>query len=377
MADLKTFAPAGQQLTVELSDRRYPIYIGRGIVKQLSELLRQQCAKPNHVVLAADSNVTSISDPIVAGLENAGYRVSEFSVPSGEKSKSVSNIEEMWQYMLGEHTDRGSMVVAVGGGVVGDLAGFAAATFARGIPLVQIPTTLLSQVDSSVGGKTGINLPGAKNLVGAFWQPSMVMIDTDHLLSLPRREYVSGLAEVAKYGVIMSPDLFAYLEQNAENVLEQEPGAMSHIVAQSCRCKAIVVEEDERETTGRRAILNYGHTFAHAIENVSGYGTFLHGEAVSIGMHMAATLANQLGRVSDEMVARQETLLRRLELPTRIADADVDAMWSVMQHDKKVEHGKLRFVLPTELGHVELVHGIERSDACNAIECAGEEFGGT
>ncbi|MEM7476183.1 MAG: 3-dehydroquinate synthase, partial [Planctomycetota bacterium] len=282
----------------------------------------------------------------------------------------VAEAEKIWNEMLSAHTDRGSAVIAVGGGVVGDLAGFMAATFARGIPLVQIPTTLLSQVDSSVGGKTGINLPGAKNIVGAFWQPSIVLIDSKTLSSLPEREYISGLAEVAKYGVILLPELFEYLEEKHEAVLAKDPGALEHIILESCRAKAQVVKEDERETSGLRAILNYGHTFAHALESITGYGTLLHGEAVAIGMHMAANMAEKMGRIESALVNRQQNLLQKLQLPTQFLDADPEAMWQVMQHDKKVEHGKLRFILPTKLGHVELVDGVEKDVATSSILAA-------
>ncbi len=291
-------------------------------------------------------------------------------VPSGESSKCISSIERLWCRMLADHTDRGSVVLAVGGGVVGDLAGFAAAGFARGIPLVQIPTTLLSQVDSSVGGKTGINLPGAKNIVGAFWQPSLVVVDTQSLATLPAREYVSGLAEVVKYGVILLPEFLAYLEQNVAAILSKQPAALSHIIAESCRAKAAVVQQDERETTGLRAILNYGHTFAHALESVCGYGTLFHGEAVSIGMHMAANLAQLMGRVDEDFVRRQQTLLEQLQLPTKSPHADPEELWLAMQHDKKVEHGALRFILPSRIGHVELVPGVAKGLATAAIQAA-------
>jgi 3-dehydroquinate synthase len=255
---------------------------------------------------------------------------------------------------------------------VGDLAGFVAASFTRGLPLVQVPTTLLSHVDSSVGGKTGVNLPKAKNMVGAFWQPSMVVIDTDSLNTLPQREYVSGLAEVLKYGVILIPQLLEYLEQNVPAVLRKDALVVSHLVAESCKAKALVVQQDERETTGLRAILNYGHTFAHALESVVGYGRLLHGEAVSIGMHMAACLAYQLKRVPMSFVERQSKLLLALQLPTQFTEAEPDRLWAAMQHDKKVEHGQLRFVLPTRFGHVELVPGISKQQALDAITLANQ-----
>jgi 3-dehydroquinate synthase len=254
--------------------------------------------------------------------------------------------------------DRKSMVIAVGGGVVGDLAGFIAATYARGLTFVQIPTTLLAQVDSSVGGKVGINLPAAKNIVGAFWQPAGVLIDLDCLRTLPQREYVSGLAEVVKYGVSLDQDFFDFLEKNKAGLLARDPQVLEHVVARSCQLKASIVEQDEREQTGRRAVLNYGHTFCHAIETTTGYDRFLHGEAVAIGMVCAAGLAQRLGRFSVEASRRQTALLEALQLPTRASGLDVEQMLAAMQHDKKAEYGQLRFVLPTQLGQADVVGGI-------------------
>ena len=284
-------------VNVSLAERSYPIYIGRDLSASLTTWLQSCCAKSRHAVVIADENIADFANQYMAALKQAGYRITSLTVPSGEGSKSLAQASRLWDAMLDEHTDRGSMVIAIGGGVVGDLAGFVAASFTRGIPLVQIPTTLLSHVDSSVGGKTAINLPKAKNMVGAFWQPSLVVIDTVSLDTLPSREFISGLAEVLKYGVILLPELLDYLEQNTAQVLAKSPESIAHLVAESCKAKASVVENDERETTGLRAILNYGHTFAHAIESVAGYGQLLHGEAVAIGMHMAACLAHQLGRV--------------------------------------------------------------------------------
>ncbi len=348
-------------VNVQLAERSYPIHIGRGISPSIAEMLATVLPQVNHAVVITDENVKPLSETISVELRSQNIRLTELFVPSGETSKSVGEIERLWTAMLADHTDRGSAVIAIGGGVVGDLGGFAAASFARGIPLVQVPTTLLSQVDSSVGGKTGINLPGTKNIVGAFWQPPLVVVDTSSLETLPHREFVSGLAEVAKYGVIMDPVFFGYLEQHAAAVVAKEEDAITHVVAQSCRCKATVVAEDERETSGRRAILNYGHTFAHAIESTAGYGKLLHGEAVSIGMHMAATLATKLGRVDQNFVQRQRLLLEQLELPLLFGDSPAEQMWQAMQHDKKVQHGKLRFVLPSKIGHVELVPDVPKS----------------
>jgi 3-dehydroquinate synthase len=288
-------------------------------------------------------------------------------VPSGEPSKSIAQFEQLLAWILEVGGDRRSVVVAVGGGVVGDLAGYVAASFARGIRFIQIPTTLLAMVDSSVGGKTGINLPGAKNMVGAFWQPSLVLIDTDVLSTLPERSYLSGLAEVVKYGVIDDAPFFDWLETNAGRLVDRDGESLRHAIDRSCRCKARIVGEDERETKGRRAILNYGHTFAHAIEATAGYGTLLHGEAVSIGMQMAARLAVDLEMADESMLERQTALLRACQLPTTLRSADPDQMLPVMMRDKKVAHGKLRFILPSEIGLVELVGGIDDEAVRRAI----------
>jgi 3-dehydroquinate synthase len=294
----------------------------------------------------------------VESLERAGIRVDIATVPAGESTKSASHADQLWRLMLEFGSDRKSVVVAVGGGVVGDLAGFVAATYTRGIRFVQVPTTLLAQVDSSVGGKVGINLPGAKNMVGAFWQPSAVLIDTDVLNTLPLREYRSGLAEVVKYGVILDADFFAYLEANIDGLNQREASAMRHIVARSCELKAQVVSADEREETGLRAVLNYGHTFCHAIEAETGYGTYLHGEAVAIGMLCASRLAESLGRIDPEVTRRQRELLEAVGLPLSVPEVSHEVLIRAMQKDKKTEHGQLRFVLPSRLGHVELVSDV-------------------
>jgi 3-dehydroquinate synthase len=258
--------------------------------------------------------------------------------------------------------------VAVGGGVVGDLAGFAAATYNRGLALLMVPTTLLAMVDSSVGGKVGINHPRGKNLIGAFHQPVGVWIDTNVLETLPGREYRSGLAEVVKYGVILDPDFFAYLEEHGEALLRQEPEAVRHVVARSCRLKADVVEKDERELTGLRAILNYGHTFAHAFETVAGYGAWLHGEAVAAGMVCASRLAERRGLIGGEVTARQVRLLEALGLPVSPESWPVGDLLAVMRNDKKNEAGKLRFVLPRRLGEVALFDDVPEEDVRGVLE---------
>lgn len=346
-------------IPVALGQRSYEIEIGRGNLGRLGAFIRER-RPATHVVVITDSQVGPLhAQSVVQSLQNAGIRADVLTIPAGESSKCVAQVERLWNELAIRKTDRKTVVVALGGGVVGDLGGFIAASYVRGLSFVQVPTTLLAQVDSSVGGKVGINLPAAKNIVGAFWQPSGVLIDLEVLKTLPEREFRSGLAEVVKYGVIMDAEFFAYLEQNAADIVQRDSDALEHIIGQSCRLKAEVVGQDEREETGRRAILNYGHTFCHAIEQVSGYGQFLHGEAVSIGMICASRLAEKMGRIDGSMTERQTRLLERLGLPTVMPSLDEEALLTAMQHDKKTEGGKLRFVLPSRLGHVEVVTGVD------------------
>jgi 3-dehydroquinate synthase len=266
--------------------------------------------------------------------------------------------------------DRQTHVVAVGGGVVGDLAGFVAATFARGLPVWQVPTTVIAQVDSGIGGKTGINLEAGKNLVGAFWQPRGVLADIGVLETLPDREFASGFAEVVKYGMILDAGFFSWLEAHARRILAREPGLLAEAVERSAALKAFVVERDELERTGLRAVLNYGHTFAHALETAAGYGVLLHGEAVAIGMARAVRLAAMLGRVPPAVIERQDRLLADFSLPTSVPKGQrmaADGLIEIMRRDKKSVAGSLRFVLPDRVGHVELVDGVPEDLVSRAL----------
>ena len=352
---------------VALAERSYDIQIGSGNLDQIGPFVSDRSGA-THAVVITDENVDDPhADRVADHLVEAGLDVDLLVVDAGEASKSIETAATLWESMLQVGTDRKSLVVAVGGGVVGDLAGFVAATFARGIALVQVPTTLLAQVDSSVGGKVGINLPEAKNMVGAYWQPLGVLIDTGVLGTLPEREYRAGLAEVVKYGVILDAEFLAYLEAHAAALAERTPDVLRHVIARCCRLKADVVEQDEREETGRRSVLNYGHTFCHALEAATGYDQLLHGEAVAIGMLCASRLAERLGRIDAELTRRQHDLLDALGLPTAVPQIDPDRLLSLMSHDKKVEHGRLRFVLPSELGHVELVGDVDPADVREAL----------
>ena len=311
-------------------------------------------------LVVTDANLEALAAPYARALADSGIGPSIAVVPSGEGSKSLARASELYDRLVALKGDRHTCVVAFGGGVVGDLAGFVAATYARGLPLLMIPTSLLAQVDSSVGGKVGVNHPGAKNIIGAFHQPSGVWIDPGTLATLPARELRCGLAEVAKYGVILDARFFASLETEAGAILDRDPGAIARVIARCCELKAEVVSKDEREETGLRAVLNFGHTAGHAIEAVAGYdGPYRHGEAVAVGMVAEARLAEALGRSGPGVAARIEALLARFGLPTAAPGLDAASLLDAMGRDKKNRGGRIRFVLPSEIGRVELAEAPE------------------
>lgn len=354
------------------TDRSYEIICGSGLLATTGDRLHRAGATRAFVICDA-AVAGSHAAAVLASLAAAGIDAAALEIPSGEGSKSLAMLGRIWDEMARLAIDRHTHVVAVGGGVIGDLAGFAAASFARGLPVWQVATTLVAQVDSAIGGKTGINLAAGKNLVGAFWQPRGVIADIDTLATLPTREFVSGLAEVVKYGVIFDPEFFGWLEAHAGDLLARQPAALAHAVERSAALKADVVTRDERETSGLRAALNYGHTFGHAYETAAGYGQLLHGEAVAIGMARAARLAALLGRIPLDLVARQDRLLSRLDLPLAPAESaqfSDSELLGIMARDKKAVGGRLRFVLPDRLGHVELVDGIDSALVRQALHAA-------
>ena len=345
---------------VSLGSRSYDITVGNGQLHDAGTLLAAFQPVSSAVVLT-DANVQQYgyAERVAASIADAGISAHVFSVAAGEQSKTIETANTLWETLLADGTDRKAVLVAVGGGVIGDLGGFVAATYARGIRFFQVPTTLLAQVDSSVGGKVGIDLTTAKNMVGAFHQPLGVLIDTETLQTLPEEQYLSGLGEVVKYGVSLDAVLFQYIEENIEPIKRRNNAVLQRIVAECCRIKAQIVAEDEFETTGRRILLNYGHTFGHAFEVASGY-TMLHGLAVSMGMIYAARLALRCGLVDVAFLQRQLALHRALDLPVEYpSEFDPKHIVELMQRDKKTEHGKLRFVLPTALGQCRVVEGIE------------------
>lgn len=342
-----------ERVLVSLGPRSYEVVVSSGQLGELKSFASKLLSKTHTALIVADTNVTAHADTIANALPWPRTRIE--IVPSGEASKSLTLTSALYDLLANIPADRQTAVVAVGGGVIGDLAGFAAATYNRGLPLFMVPTTLLAMVDSSVGGKVGINHPKGKNLIGAFHQPAGVWIDTDFLKTLPDREYRSGLAEVVKYGVILEADFFEWLEKNRTAIRDRDPAVLVPMIAKCCQLKAFVVEQDEREETGLRAVLNYGHTFAHAFETVGGYGSWLHGEAVSAGMICASRLAARRGLIDPSLTQRQRELLDFFELPTNPKpDWPTDELLAVMRRDKKNLGGKMRFVLPTRLGEVNL-----------------------
>jgi 3-dehydroquinate synthase len=353
-------------LRVNLAERSYDIAVVSGDGAGLGPFARAR-ARGQLALLVTDTNVAAHAEAAAAALAAAGFQTALAVLPPGESQKALAVAAGLYDRLAELHADRRTLVVAVGGGVIGDLAGFVAATYNRGLPLLMVPTTLLAMVDSSVGGKVAVNHPRAKNLIGTFHQPVGVWSDTASLATLPEREYRSGLAEVVKYGVILDADFFAYLEANRAAVLAREPSAVRHVVTRCCRLKADVVERDEREETGLRAVLNYGHTFAHAFETAAGYGGGLHGEAVAAGMVCASRLAERRGLIGPELTARQVRLLEALGLPTAPQPWPAEALLATMHSDKKVLAGRLRFVLPRRLGEVALCDDVPEADVLQVL----------
>jgi 3-dehydroquinate synthase len=352
---------AATVVRVDLGPRSYDIVIGSDSMADVGAFARERC-RGALAFLVADANVSEHSDQVDQSLQRAGFQTRSVLLLPGEQQKSLETASGLYDELVEYHADRRTLVVAIGGGVIGDLAGFVAATFNRGLPLLMVPTTLLAMVDSSVGGKVAVNHPKAKNLIGVFHQPAGVWIDTETLATLPDREYRSGLAEVVKYGVILDAEFFAWLESNADAVLGREADAIQHVVTRCCRLKADVVEKDEREESGLRAALNYGHTFGHAFEIAAGYGEWLHGEAVAAGMMCAARLAERLGRLDADVTERQRRLLNRFGLPTQPEPWPPTDLLETMRSDKKSVAGKARFVLPSRLGALELVDDVPEAE---------------
>ncbi len=338
--------------SVELGPKTHPVHVGTGLLDRLGELARAARLRPGRAMLVTDSNVGPLyAERALAALADAGFKAAMMEIAAGEASKSLATLSSAYDRMAEAELDRQSAVFALGGGVVGDLAGFAAATFMRGVALVQVPTTVVAAVDSSLGGKTGVNHPRAKNLIGAFYQPRMVVADVSTLKTLGEREFREGLAEVIKYGAIMEAPMIADLEHGLGAILSREPEALEAIVERSLRHKAFVVERDEHES-GLRKILNFGHTVGHAIEASAGYGSYLHGEAVAVGMVAAAKLSRAYAGLGEAETARLEALVRGAGLPVALPSGWRGEQFArALRLDKKRVDEGVEFVLLDRLGH--------------------------
>ena len=335
-------------LDVALAERSYPIRIGRAVLREVGPWLASHRLR-DAVVVTNPAVAAHWLAPLAESLDAAGVRLATVAIDDGEAHKNLRTLDFVLTRLLELRAERGTTIVALGGGVVGDVAGFAAAIYQRGVPLVQIPTTLLAQVDSSVGGKTAVNHPLGKNMIGAFYQPRAVFIDIDCLRTLPPRELAAGLAEVVKYGAIRDSEFFGWLERRMPDLVAREPNALVDAIHASCRIKAAIVAADEREQ-GERALLNFGHTFGHAIENGVGYGEWLHGEAVAAGMVLAANVSARLGRIDETDARRLRVLLAQAGLPVDAPALGFERWMSLMGRDKKVAGGTIRFVLLDALG---------------------------
>jgi len=345
-----------QTLRVELGERAYPIHIGERLLTD-ARLVTPHLDLPKVAIVTNTTVAPLYLRQLSEALRAPGVEVISIVLEDGERYKDWATLNRIYDALLEHRCERKTTLIALGGGVIGDLAGFAAATYMRGIPFIQVPTTLLAQVDSSIGGKTGINHPLGKNMIGAFYQPRLVLADTAVLKTLPLRELSAGLAEVIKHGLIRDEGFVAWLEQYVEKLLACDAEALAHAVRRCCEIKAAVVAEDERET-GVRALLNFGHTFGHAIESGLGYGKWLHGEAVAAGMVMAADLSRRMGYIAQADVDRVIALLKRARLPVAPPDIAPGRMLELMAVDKKTEAGKLRFVLLDRIGAASVRAGV-------------------
>lgn len=359
-----------QTLNVDLGDRSYPIYIGESLLAQ-PDLLRQHIHGKQVMVVTNETIAPLYLDQVrksLGGLD--GLQYSEIILPDGEQYKTLDVLSRIYDQLLADKHNRTTTLVALGGGVVGDMTGFAAASYQRGVNFIQIPTTLLSQVDSSVGGKTGVNHPLGKNMIGAFHQPQCVIADTNTLATLPARELSAGIAEVIKYGLICDMPFYRWLQDNMAGLVQCDKTLLAEAVFQSCVNKAKVVASDERES-GVRAILNLGHTFGHAIETAQGYGNWLHGEAVAVGMLLAADLSARLGWLQPDDVQSVKTLLERANLPVEIPSMSCEQFLSLMAVDKKVLDGRLRLVLLKTMGEAIITSDVTELDVRATLTAAG------
>ncbi|GJL78968.1 MAG: 3-dehydroquinate synthase [Nitrospinaceae bacterium] len=356
-----------KELTIDLGDRSYDIRVGRHFLQKTGAWVLE-LIQPSRAVFITHPSINALyGKELSSGFSEAGIPIHFIEVPEGEKSKSLNQAEKIYDRLMEWKCDRQTVLVALGGGVIGDLTGFIAATFVRGVPFIQVPTTVLAQVDSSVGGKTAVNHPRGKNMIGAFYQPRLVVADLETLKSLPEKEFKAGIAEIIKHGVIEDPDLFDYLERHCQKILSHDTDALEHIISTSCVIKARVVEKDERESH-YRMVLNFGHTVGHAIESLTGYSTFIHGEAVAMGMVVAARLSHVMGRCSADVPKRITSLIEKFGLPTQLPDLKSEDIIQSMYSDKKTAHKKIRFIVVKDIGAVEIVDSVSESHIKQALE---------
>lgn len=355
-----------KQLKIDLADRSYNILIGRNLLPRLGDHLSHLKSARRALVVTNPAINPLYGKAVSEGLQSAGLAVECVEIPEGETHKTLQDAQTVYNHLIANQYDRNTLLVALGGGVIGDLTGFVAATFLRGVSYIQVPTTLLSQVDSSVGGKTAVNHPQGKNLIGAFYQPRLVAIDLDTLSSLPADEFRAGMAEVIKYGVIADPQLFAFLEKNSEKILAKDTECLAAIIETSCAIKARVVEQDERESS-YRMILNFGHTLGHAIEALTHYSRYKHGEAVAIGMVYAAKLSRQLGHCSADVVGQIAAQVERFGLPSGLPEFSAADYIKTLYWDKRVHDKNIRFILVKDIGTVEIVDRVSEADIEKAL----------
>jgi 3-dehydroquinate synthase len=357
-----------EKIWVDLAERSYNIFIGNNCLDEIGDKLTLFNLSPRMAIISNPTVFSLYGESVSAAIKKAGFDLLTVTIPDGEEYKNLDTLKHIYNELLKYKLDRKSALIALGGGVVGDITGFAASTYMRGIAYIQLPTTLLAQVDSSVGGKTGVDHELGKNMIGTFWQPGLVWIDVETLTTLPRRELLAGLAEVIKYGVIYDEGLFTFLETGRDKILNLDRDALTYIIKRSCEIKAEVVSKDERES-GLRAILNYGHTIGHAIETVTKYKKFLHGEAVAIGMHIEARLSMILDLINEAQVSRIKALLDAYGLPSAIpSDVNASSIFLSMQLDKKAVAGELKFILPEEIGKVNIQKGIPEKSIRESLQ---------
>ncbi len=367
---------AGDDLAcvVETATHSYPVFLGHGLLDALGDKLRQASLTGSAIIISDDNVFSLYGDRVERSLRDAGFAVDSFVVPPGEETKSITCASGIYDYLVRHRVEREDIIVALGGGVVGDLAGFVAATYLRGVPWVVVPTSLIAMVDASIGGKVGVDHPEGKNLIGSFYQPRLVLADCQTLTSLPRRELISGWAEVIKHGLALDAEFFDRLEADADRLMGLDPEALVRTIARSAAIKARVVSRDEREKEGKRVILNYGHTIAHGLEAATGYRRFLHGEAVAIGMMGAARLSQRLGFLSPGAVSRQQGLLRRFGLPGSVGEVGGDPELSVstvvgaMELDKKTRGKATRWVLLEDIGRAVVRSDVPREDVLDVVQ---------